>query len=308
MSQSDFGTIDPNTKSGATLATDLNAWRDALHSLHKGAARPSYVAAGTLWIDDAATPWLLKLYDGADDITLGSVNATTNEFIPYSAGTALGTWSLKAASVLSKTSSYTVVTADNGKLIRCNTTSCSWSLFLPPAATAGDGFRFEVQSIGTSENFIQINPNGAELINGASTLDINQGKGAIIWCDGTAWHAIVTARGITLATEQPSTSGTSIDFTGIPAGTKRITIMFVDVSTSGVSKPYLQLGDAGGIETTGYAASSSNVQSTSSAVLHTTGFAIFSADAANKLGGNIILTLENSTNFTWTVMGILAHV
>ena len=46
MSQSDFGTIDPDTKNGTDLATDLNSWRDALHSMHRGASRPSYAAAG----------------------------------------------------------------------------------------------------------------------------------------------------------------------------------------------------------------------------------------------------------------------
>ena len=57
MSQSDFGTIDPNTKSGPTLATDLNTWRDALHSSHKGGSAPSYAAAGTVWLDDTSNPF-----------------------------------------------------------------------------------------------------------------------------------------------------------------------------------------------------------------------------------------------------------
>ena len=63
--------------------------------------------------------------------------------------------------------------------------------------------------------------------------------------------------GITLATEQASTSGTTIDFTSIPAGTRRITIMLADVTRSGTSNILVQLGDAGGIETSGY----SNVSS-----------------------------------------------
>ena len=48
-----------------------------------------------------------------------------------------------------------------------------------------------------------------------------------------------------------STSGTSIDFTGIPSGVKRITIMLKDVSTSGTSYKLIQLG-SGSITTTGY--------------------------------------------------------
>jgi hypothetical protein len=50
-----------------------------------------------------------------------------------------------------------------------------------------------------------------------------------------------------------STSGTSIDFTGIPSWVKRITVMFSGVSTNGTSNLQIQLGDSGGIETSGYA-------------------------------------------------------
>jgi len=56
---------------------------------------------------------------------------------------------------------------------------------------------------------------------------------------------------VTLATAQASTSGTSIDFTGIPSWAKRITVMFNGVSTNGTSNYLLQIG-SGSIETTGY--------------------------------------------------------
>jgi hypothetical protein len=47
-------------------------------------------------------------------------------------------------------------------------------------------------------------------------------------------------------------SGTSVDFIGIPSWVKRITVMFNGVSTNGASNVLIQLGDSGGIETTGY--------------------------------------------------------
>jgi len=80
MSQYDFGTIVPTTKSGTALAADLNSWRTALHSAHKGATQPTYRVAGMMWLDDTATPWILKIYDGTDWITMGVVNATGNVF------------------------------------------------------------------------------------------------------------------------------------------------------------------------------------------------------------------------------------
>lgn len=79
MSQYDPGTIDPNTKDGATLASDINNWRDALHSSHRGATAPGYASAGMLWTDDSAgTTWELKFYDGADWISLFTIDTTAN--------------------------------------------------------------------------------------------------------------------------------------------------------------------------------------------------------------------------------------
>ena len=63
----------------------------------------------------------------------------------------------------------------------------------------------------------------------------------------------------TNGTEQNSTSGTSIDFTNIPSWVKRITLMFNGVSTSGTSNYLIQIGDSGGVATTGYTAASSTI-------------------------------------------------
>ena len=82
MSQFDFGTIDPNSKSGPQLALDLNNFRDALNSLHKGSVRPSYAQAGMLWVKEvSSTQWDLTWYDGDTDFTLRSINPTTNTLI-----------------------------------------------------------------------------------------------------------------------------------------------------------------------------------------------------------------------------------
>jgi len=58
--------------------------------------------------------------------------------------------------------------------------------------------------------------------------------------------------GITLGSPTASTSGTSIDFTGIPAWAKRVTVNLSAVSTSGTNHLLIQVGDAGGVETSGY--------------------------------------------------------
>lgn len=124
--------------------------------------------------------------------------------------------------------------------------------------------------------------------------------------DGT--FAAPSTGGITLATEQASTSGTAIDFTGIPAGTQRIVIMFDAVSTSSTSRPLIQLGDAGGFEATGYISSSLYLYGATPVFTSSTaGFVINSTAAANVLSGSVILNLENSTIFTWVISGSFAE-
>jgi hypothetical protein len=78
MSQYDFGTIDPNTKSGTALATDLNSWRTALHTTHGGSSAPSYITAGMIWLDTTSANYRLKMYDGAQSIDVAIIDATNN--------------------------------------------------------------------------------------------------------------------------------------------------------------------------------------------------------------------------------------
>jgi len=78
MAQYDFGTIDPNTKSGTALASDLNSWRNAVHSTHSASTAPSYLVAGMLWADTTSANYELKMYDGAQWITVAILDATNN--------------------------------------------------------------------------------------------------------------------------------------------------------------------------------------------------------------------------------------
>ncbi|MFU0504000.1 hypothetical protein [Pseudaminobacter sp. NGMCC 1.201702] len=87
MTQFDFGTINPTTKSGATLATDLNSFRDAVNSGHKGSAAPSYSVAGMRWIDDSGDPlWIVRVYDGTNWIDEFAIDSSANRAYPVSAG------------------------------------------------------------------------------------------------------------------------------------------------------------------------------------------------------------------------------
>jgi hypothetical protein len=108
-----------------------------------------------------------------------------------------------------------------------------------------------------------------------------------------------------LGTEQASTSGTSIDFTGIPSWAKRIVIQFVGVSTSGTSNILIQLGDSGGIETTGYLSVAAR---SATYVSSTAGIVVTSAIAATGVyHGAITISLEDAAQFTWVATSVLAE-
>lgn len=111
---------------------------------------------------------------------------------------------------------------------------------------------------------------------------------------------------LTSDTAVASTSGTSIDFTGIPSWVKRITVMFSGVSTNGTSIVQLQLGDAGGIETSGYTgmtarfASASNVYT----VAYTAGILTHTnMQAAVSYVAQIVFTLIGSNE--WVASGAI---
>lgn len=112
---------------------------------------------------------------------------------------------------------------------------------------------------------------------------------------------------ITTATAVLSTSGTSIDFTGIPSWVKRVTVMFAGVSTNGTSKVLVQIG-SGSFTTTGYLGSTANMANAGA----TTG-SNFSAgftidDISNASGvryGSVVLT--NISGNVWVEAGTIGR-
>jgi len=102
-----------------------------------------------------------------------------------------------------------------------------------------------------------------------------------------------------LATAQNTTSGTSINFTGIPSWVKRVTVMFNGVSTNGTSNIQVQLGN-GSVVTTGYLGGGSFTQNSTTTVgaNSTTGLLIVPAViAATAAYANA--TISKITADTW---------
>jgi hypothetical protein len=95
---------------------------------------------------------------------------------------------------------------------------------------------------------------------------------------------------------------TSADFTGIPSWAKRVTLMWDNLSLTGTDNFLIQIGDSGGIETTGYVTGGSRTGGNTIAnATYTNGWSFFNITAAAAFGGIFILT--NVTGNTWSGMG-----
>jgi hypothetical protein len=110
----------------------------------------------------------------------------------------------------------------------------------------------------------------------------------------------LTSSKLQSATAQASTSGTSIDFTGIPSWVKRITVMLQGVSTNGSSLVQIQLGDSGGIENTGYSSAASTISATVASAGSTTGFILLGTSASTVIFGGIVTLTLMDTNL-WSM-------
>ena len=114
---------------------------------------------------------------------------------------------------------------------------------------------------------------------------------------------------ISSGTAVASTSGTSIDFTGIPSWVKRITVMLSGVSTNGTGNYQIQLGTGATptFVTSGYTNQFMTTgASTMNTVLQTNGFCAVNPASAGVVHSGA-LVLSNLSGFTWTGVGSFAE-
>ena len=105
---------------------------------------------------------------------------------------------------------------------------------------------------------------------------------------------------LVLETAKASTSGTSVEFTNLPAWIKRITVQWNGVSTNGTSNLQVQLGTGSTSYTTsGYNCISTLTGAGSATTSASTGFVVVesAASASSLYYGTMVIT--NITGNTW---------
>jgi hypothetical protein len=142
---------------------------------------------------------------------------------------------------------------------------------------------------------------GAVQIGGSDAITISTGL-------NTTFAGTVTASGgvlypLTSGTAIASTSGTALDFTGIPSWAKRITVMFSGISLSGTSNYLIQLG-SGSVTTSGYLAAG-GIYTTATVLTSTSGFVIRNAQSnPTTISGHMVLT--NISSNVWVSSHVFA--
>lgn len=157
--------------------------------------------------------------------------------------------------------------------------------------TAGGSPRFDISASGqiTAATNVTIPLVVAGAITGTTTT-------------GTLTAALGVSSFLTLMTALPSTSGTAVEFTGIPSGRKRIEFLLDGVSHNGTSPVIIQIGGTGGFQGTGYASGGASIGNGPfvAALNGTNGFIIEGESATTSIrDGKVSLSLVDPATNAW---------
>jgi hypothetical protein len=146
-------------------------------------------------VSGSNTPVLI--YPGLGDYKIRYYDADDTlifEFDDYPGGVAeeeAATTATPTFPVISKTSAFSVVLADRGKLFSCNPTGGSFAATLPSAVTVGDNFLVGFKHNGTAGQ-VSLVAISSQIIRGRKNVTshvlANQGDIAWLLSDGSDWH------------------------------------------------------------------------------------------------------------------------
>ena len=211
--------------------------------------------------------------------------------------------------VLTTGFSYTFAAGTQVLVINPAGTLATGTITMP--ASPSDGMTITVEST-QQVTALTMSGNGGTIVGAAVQLIPNQPLSWVYRSTGTTWYPFSGGAGrasaLVSGTSQASTSGTSIDFTGIPSWAKRITVMLNGTSTNGTSNYLVQIG-SGSVTSSGYASGSFSVDGTNAAGASTSTAGFLTArvvTAAALFTGSIVIS--NIAGNTWVESGSLTNV
>jgi len=168
-----------------SFRSDLNNALSAIQTTHSGTSRPTGAVAGQIWLDTtSATSPTLKFYDGADDISLATINYTANtvDWLDSSVTiTGLSTTATGTVLTLTDTAHTTTVNmiCGNNTALRFNELTANGSNYIglkAPASLSAD-LTFTLPSTdGTNGQFLKTD--GAGNLSFSSDLPTTSFTGA----------------------------------------------------------------------------------------------------------------------------------
>ena len=165
-----------------SFRSDLNNALSAIQTTNSGTSLPTGAVAGQIWLDTTnATNPTLKFYDGADSISLATINyvANTVDWLDSSVSiTGLSTSATGTVLTLSDTASTSTVNLiiDNQKEVRFRETTANGTNYVglkAPASLSADLTYTLPSADGTSGQFLSTNGSGVLSFATASVTGIS---------------------------------------------------------------------------------------------------------------------------------------
>ena len=210
MAQHDYNIINQGFPA---FRTDLNNALSAIQTTNSGTSRPTGAVAGQLWLDTtSATTPTLKYYDGADDISLATIDHSANTVnwldstVSITGLTTTATGTVLTLSDSASTSTVNLI-IDNQKEIRFRETTANGTNYIglksPASVTADLTFTLPVAPtannqalISTTAGVMAFTPYTLPTSDGtANQVLATNGSGVLSFANataGTAWQSVQT--------------------------------------------------------------------------------------------------------------------
>ena len=267
-------------------------------------------ANALLSFDANGVPSAVTLASLGADINVSLTSPQNGDALTYNAGSWLNRSVLASLGTNIASASTTAISAADSDFVTITGTTGITSFGTPASLSRKHIWAVFAGALTLTHNATSL------ILPGAANYTTSAGD--VLECvhiSGANWRVVgitrangqavaVASSGPTLGTPVATTSGTAIDFTGIPAGVKQIVISIDGSSVNISDNMVIQIGDSGGIETSGYKSVGAYINSSSASANQASQYFYFNTGAAtDTYSGLMILSLLDSSTNTWASFG-----